>query len=465
MDADIILYEPTLGYCSFEYGEQWDGKIILTHEASSRKKSRVDHWRNEIVLAVNAGKLVVVYLVKPIEYCRYTGEIQFSGTGRSRVRTNIVADISSYNAIPNVRRVIPKSGRAIRLEKDGAYLAPYWREFSNLSSYEVELEGDFNKILLKSQTGDRIVGAAFHGKTGGTLLFLPPLSYDNENFVGESEEGEDKRERYWTKAGQSFGKRLLGAIVGLANAIRQPGQTTPPPVWSLGSEFRLRRESELEAEISARAAQIVTLQADKAALEDQLSDAGGLRQLLYEQGKPLEHVILRAMRLMGFEAKQINDGEFEFDGIFVSPEGRCLGEAEGKDNKAISIEAFSQSNVIYTRILTGQTLLNTRRGISFGNAHRLSPPVVRTEFFTNKCISAAKRVSAALIRTPDLFAPARYLAENPLDLAFAKQCREAIFSTSGDIVTLPVSPVSGDELATVRVEGREGGGSGESAPR
>lgn len=445
LDADIVLYEPTLGHCSFEHGEGYSGKAILSHSSSFSAKARLDHWRAEIVAAVNAGKLVLVYLAKPVEYCRYTGERQFSGTGRSRVQTNIVTDVSSYEAVPNVKRVIPKSGSAIRLEKDGAYLAPYWKEFAELSPYEVEIEGDFNRVLLRSQAGDRTIGAAFHGKTG-VLLFLPPLRYDRDKFLRDAETGEDEAKQYWTKEALKVGKRLVAALVGLADVLKQSSQITPPPAWSLSSEYRLARESELEVSITAHTAEIAKLQSEKATLEKQLDDAGGLQRLLFEQGKPLEGVILELMKIFGFDAQSFSDGEFEFDGIFVSPEGRCLGEAEGKDNRAINIEKFGQLERNLQEDFARDAVTEYAKGVLFGNAYRLTPVPDRAEFFTKKCISAAKRIGAALIRTPDLFRPAKYLTENPSDAEYAKSCREAIISTAGDIVVFPTPPTDDTPL-------------------
>ena len=46
------------------------------------------------------------------------------------------------------------SGKEIRFEKDGAYLAPYWKEFSECSPYEVEIEGQFSRALLASRAGN-----------------------------------------------------------------------------------------------------------------------------------------------------------------------------------------------------------------------------------------------------------------------------------------------------------------------
>jgi hypothetical protein len=437
LDADIILYEPTLG--SYSSHESYEGKSLLSQHSSFETKRQLDHWRTEIIAAVNAGKLVIVFLAKPIECYRYNGEKRYSGTGRSQVTTNIVVPMSSYDAVPKLRTAISKSGTEIRIEQDSAYLTSYWAEFSKNSSYEVEIDGDFNKTLLKSRAGDRTVGAAFHGPEG-TLLLLPPLRYDQSKFERYSEK-DDKT--YWTPEALKFGKRLVSALVGLGNNLKKTGQETPPPDWSMRSEYRVAEEASLEAAISKCIANITSLQAEKLKLEANLVEAGGLRRLLFEQGKPLEHAVLQAMKLLGFDGQPFADGESEFDGIFISPEGRCLGEAEGKDNKAINIEKFSQLERNLQEDFARDEVTEHAKGILFGNAYRLAAISDRSEFFTAKCISAAKRIGAALVRTPDLFAPAKYIKENPSDKEYAVTCRAAIFRSEGEVVVFPPPPLEG----------------------
>ena len=436
LDADIILFEPTLGGC--DTSGSYNGRPLLTESSSFTAKQHLQHWHSEIIAAVKAGKLVIIYLAKPIECCRYTGEKRFSGTGRSRVATNIVAEISSYEAVPNMKSVSAKSGKGIRLEKDATYLGPYWKEFSDYSPYEVEIEGDFKKTLLKSRAGDRTLGAAIHGKHGA-LLFLPPLRYDTDMFVRY--DGRSKKS-FWTDEALNFGKRLVAALAALADVLKRSTQATPAPMWTIDSKYRLAEEAEIESTISACAKQIAEKQTRKAALETQLQEAGNLRRLLFEQGRPLESAILEALRLFGFHADPFTNGESEFDAVFVGPEGRCLGEAEGKDNKPINVDKFSQLERNIQEDFAREEVTDYAKGVLFGNAFRLLPLTERGNFFTDKCISAAHRACAALVRTPDLFAPAKYLKENPSDTEYAGQCRESIFTSKGEVVIFPVPPVS-----------------------
>ena len=148
------------------------------------------------------------------------------------------------------------------------------------------------------------------------------------------------------------------------------------------------------------------------------------------------------MTLFGFTVQPFTEGKSEFDAVFFSAEGRCLGEVEGKDNKPINIDKFSQLERNLQEDFARDEVSEHAKGVLFGNAYRLKSIGERDEFFTAKCLSAAKRIGAALVRTPDLFAPARYLKEHPIDADYAEKCGAAIFSAQGEVVQFPPPPVS-----------------------
>src|SRR5262245_25246643 len=103
LDADIVLFEPVLaepsplGLTSDQY---YNDKPILPGDTIEQ----LDHWRSEIIAAVNAGKLVMIYLAKPIKAYCYTGRKELSGTGRNRSITNEITEISSYDAVTGLKK-------------------------------------------------------------------------------------------------------------------------------------------------------------------------------------------------------------------------------------------------------------------------------------------------------------------------------------------------------------------------
>jgi hypothetical protein len=142
---------------------------------------------------------------------------------------------------------------------------------------------------------------------------------------------------------------------------------------------------------------------------------------------------------LGFSAEGHRDAESEFDAVFTSPEGRFLGEVEGKDNKAVNIDKMSQLERNLQEDFAKDGVSAFAKGVLFGNAHRLELPSKRAAGFTDKCLTAASRLGVALVHTADLFEAARYLSDHTDD-AYAASCRQAIFAAHGTVVEFPKPP-------------------------
>jgi len=242
------------------------------------------------------------------------------------------------------------------------------------------------------------------------------------------------------KAETSVGKQFVDALIQIDKAIRVTLERTPAPQWSKEPVFSLQEESELEKEISGTTKQISELREYRKQVQEKLEAAGNLRGLLYETGKPLESAVLEALRLLEFRAENYKDAESEFDVLFVDPDGeRLLGEAEGKNDKAVNIDKLDQLNRNVQEEFTKRSDTNYSKGVLFGNAFRLTPLSERSEFFTDKCLAGAARLGFALVRTPDLFPVAKYLKEYK-NAEFARKCRAEILNTNGTVVVFPTIP-------------------------
>lgn len=439
LDADIVLYEPTLGPRTFLDAfvfSEYQGKPSLSESNSFSVKGHVAHWKSELLAASNADKLIVIVLATPIEVYVKTGEKQFSGTGRNRQVTNIVNLLSSYDTIPWQINVTARRGSRIAPAKDLGFLAPYWSAFGSMSSYEVTIGGKFAETLLVTKSGNHVVAAGIRGAGGGHVLFLPPIRYDEKTFIRKA-----KDEQFWTDKALQHGHSFTSEIISLATVLRVDTQLTPPPEWVSRNEYRLAAEAGLEKKIRSTLNQIDKLNATKTTLEKELQRAGRLRFLLYERGAPLEEAILEALTLFGFSAEPFEDAESQFDAVFQSPDGRCLGEAEGKDNRSINIDKIRQLDSNIQEDFAKDNVNAYAKGVLFGNAFRLTPVAKRKPAFTDKCVASALRSKVALVHTPDMFEPARFLKTNRNE-AYARRCREAIFRAEGEIVEFPDLPKS-----------------------
>ncbi|PMS14449.1 hypothetical protein C0Z18_31635 [Trinickia dabaoshanensis] len=429
LDWDIILVKPKLGDFYAYSDDYYQGKRSLSDSSSFRLKESSEHWRREIKQAVDAGKTVIVYLAPLQEVYIDTGQRSYSGTGRNRQTTRHVALFTNYQAIPAAFSPVATSGTSMKLVEKGAeVLASYWKEFEGQSAYEVLLEGENVPSCLMTRAGDKPVGALYRSKaSSGALLLLPDIDFDDERFIEE-----DESNRVWTTAASQFAGRFVSAIVALDKALRSSSEITPEPLWAADSSYALGPESALKLQLLEAERKVEEAQQEKEAVADQLVAAGKYRALLYEKGKSLERVIIDALRLMGFEAASFKESDSEFDVVFESDEGRLIGEAEGKDNKAVNIDKLRQLSMNIHEDLQRDEVTSPAKPVLFGNGYRLLPIRDRPDPFTEKCQSAATISSTALVHTPDLFNVVQHLLgeSNP---EFARECRRALLFSTGRV--------------------------------
>ena len=435
LDGDFVLFRPTLRP-GMAY-ESYNGKPLYPESSSFRIQDAVAHWKRELGDALKAGKTVFLLLDKVEQAFVYTGAKEYSGTGRNRATTNMVNAVTNYDLLPLSTKFLDSEGTSIALSSGDSLLREYWQQFGDESSYRVHMTGDPKpKPLVRVKGSDRVVGGVFRYKTGGALVALPWIDFCREEFLTEETEYSES----WTNEAKAWGKKYCDALELLDKAIQSQSSATPAPQWANSEEFRTLRESALAYELNDVEIKITNLKEQQNELEAKVRDAGSLKTLLYEQGVPLEHAVLETMRLMEFEANSYRDSDSEFDVVLECPEGRCIGEVEGRDSKAIDINKMRQLEVNIHEDFARDEVSEPAKAILFGNGFRLTPPTERpAEQFTAKCVTAAARNGTALVRTTDLYEVARALANHP-DADFATACRRAIFDTQGEVVIFPAFP-------------------------
>jgi hypothetical protein len=63
-DADVVIFRPT--FESYNSGETYLGRPVISEGDSSQMLQDCDHWRSELAAAVDGGKVVFVMLYKPV---------------------------------------------------------------------------------------------------------------------------------------------------------------------------------------------------------------------------------------------------------------------------------------------------------------------------------------------------------------------------------------------------------------
>lgn len=441
LDADIIVVEPSFNAFS-TYGSYQGIPKMEEHSSSTYRETRV-RWAAQLDAALKAGRTVVFFLTKPEKRFFYTGETKNVGTaGKPRLQA-IVQACSSYDFLPTrLSEMSVADGIGFGITKDGAeFLSDYWREFGQYSTYRCYFRAIGGSTTLLTTKGGEHNLAAKMRIGNGNLIILPELTWDHlsQEVAGNEDEDEDNEADFrWPDAYLQFTLRLRDILLGLERRLRSTEERTEAPGWVGASAYRLNTESVTEGEMLNVTTQIESLRAQYVELELQLERDGALRALLYETGPRLEAAVREALTVLGFEVQHFEDDQSEFDAIFVSPEGRFIGEVEGRDNKAVDVKKASQLHRNISEDFSRDDVDAMAVGVLFGNPFRLRPPEERGEAFTRKVVTFAETVGLVLVRTSGLFVAARYV-KNTGDISFAERCRKAIAAGTGSVVEFPAA--------------------------
>lgn len=433
LDADIVLMRLDMSDIH-DYGmDTYKGKPCYGEHTSFKLQESVEHWKRELRSAVESGKTVFILLKDRYDVFVDSGERTHSGTGRNTRTTRIVKPCSNYDILPFRNEFTPASGKVMVLSDKAALLRDYWTAFSDISQYKTIIGGAVSLPLVLSKDKNHVLGALIRFKgSSGCYILLPDIDFDL--VPGLSTEKDEKS--YWTKKATGLGNQFVESLITIDDRLRSESSRTPAPSWVQERTYDLAAERKINEELLRLEQRKKDLQEEETRLRDKLVEETVLKALLYEQGRPLEDAIIRALNILGFVAAPYRDSESEFDAVFSSAEGRFIGEAEGKDTKPINIDKLRQLEMNIHEDFSREGITEPAKAVLFGNAYRLAPPKDRGDFFTDKCLTAAKRNGCALVRTPDLFIAARYLADTP-DADYALICRQAMFSTNGDVVAFP----------------------------
>lgn len=436
MDADILLISPD----ALEPRGSWvnftvrDGGCYDV-DASKTYKEKMSALKKEVEDHLNAGKNIFILLTKKEMHSLSTGV----STEKKGMTTYHSDTLSNYNFLPiDLGTLTSVAGTRIEF-KSNPLFSDFYTKFGKNLEYQLYIENSKgSQVIFTGKDRNKILGAIY--KVGkGNLIALPYIKYNREEFIEYRGKGEKKKE-YWNKEAIQFGKSLVRVFADIDKSLRKGGDKTPPPDWVSGSEFQLVQEQVLKRAVEEKSNKIEELVLQKSDLLTKIDQEVQLKDLLFENGKVLENAIKSALEILGYKAKNYNDGTLEMDHIITSPEGdRFIGEAEGKDTSAVSIDKFRQLATNIHEDLQRDEVKEPAIGILFGNGFRLTKPTERAEQFTTKCISTAKSSNCILIRTVDLFRIAKYVKETRNEI-FAKSCRDTIKLNIGKIVQFPDLP-------------------------
>src|SRR5260221_13391229 len=100
LDYDLAIWNPASLLNAYTRGaSDFQGLVSLSEAESFEIKRDVARRREEMIRFLGLGKTLVIVVYSPVTWCVDTGERKYSGTGRNRHTTNIVAKMDTHHAL------------------------------------------------------------------------------------------------------------------------------------------------------------------------------------------------------------------------------------------------------------------------------------------------------------------------------------------------------------------------------
>jgi hypothetical protein len=321
-----------------------------------------------------------------------------------------------------------KNSKGRHLKAVNSNFQPFLSSLGELSRYSVVFREKFGEPILSAKDGSVVGTIAKLPEATGHLVLLPHFSfldYDTEN------------KQDWSEKAAQLSKAVVGQMFAIDKFLKKYSSETLAPDW-LGKKKSPRAVQEIDGNIARIEDEISALEARRNEERDRKKNLQAVSRLLYENGKALEAAIEDGLRVLGFKVENFRVGDLEIDHIIIGPSGkRMIGESEGKDTSAIDISKFRQLESNINEDFQREEVEVPAKGILFGNGYRLRDPAERPDEFTAKCMTNAKRLGTALVRTSDLYEAVVRALDNPEDESFRVCCRQAIEETDGAVVVFP----------------------------
>jgi hypothetical protein len=429
-DYEIILIDPVSPYYDRIHFD--GGGSTISIEDGQRAIAHIAHWKSEITDALKAGKTVFFLLAQKSSDSYATGY----STPRAHHRSYSSNSFSNYDVMPFQVDVVNSKGT--RIKCTDARFKALFDGLENHARYEVYLNDENKSPIATTISGDWVLSSIYRLKGySGHLVLLPYFNLDIESLSTTDKTGDS----VWTKVALGLGEKLKKNLIELDRALTQQSDRTPQPDW-VSHITKSNHINKIQSDIEKINREIISKQEAKDRRSSELSDALGPTALLYETGKPLEHAVEAVLKQLGYDVSNFREGSLEIDHVIVSPDGRRLiGEAEGRDSAAISVDKFRQLETNILEDFQRDEVTERASGVLFGNGYRLESPASRQIQFTDKCLKNAEYSKVALVQTSDLFPLAMYLQDNPKDEKFKSQCRAILESGVGAIAKFPSIPV------------------------
>lgn len=413
MDYDILIFNPLTFYRTYISNDYSINNELKYGEIENIKRFQLISgiWKNNLNNFVIRGDTLFIF-------------------ASTYMNNNVIKDIHTYNIINlllDFKNINFETGKIVH-KKTSSILDNFFNRFKDNFIYDItysnvefknkNINVNINNIFC-GKYKDKILGSMIEIENGGRIFILPQIIFQ------DSKDIED----------------LQNIILEIDKKSRYNKDKTPTPEWVNNEIYLTKKSKNIINKINDNNEKIDELKNNNIILNEEFEKEENIKDLLFENGKPLENIIIEALKILDYEAENKIIDDIEIDILATSPENDVFCcEVEGKDNTGIDVNKFRQLSD-NLNVYENEYPDSNPIGILFGNAFRLKPLEEREgEHFTKHCIKRARKNDIILIKTSDLFFVIKSIKDcdnEEIRNNYKKKCREAILNSLGNIVSFP----------------------------
>lgn len=283
-DYDVVLIDSDYIVHNFDCEKKlYQNKKVLTENSSFAIKKQYDLFRKQIIDFMQTGKNVYVLVGTNEDCVVYTGDIQYSGTGRNARKTRIVADFNMYSFLPFEITITHICGNNIDPCCSSPFVDFFKKNRNILDYYAVLKTNEKVNPLAKVNGSDKVISAIVP-YMNGNVIFLPH----------PWDEGAYDTEEEW----KTDSIRFLNSIWELEQAITIGEDELVFPQWA--NKYSILNEAEQLSNRDSLLSKISALQELLEQQEHSIQHVQQYKYLLTSSGALLEKTVKKVLTELGF---------------------------------------------------------------------------------------------------------------------------------------------------------------------
>ena len=315
-DAVIINADWLVHYYELCPSSPFQGQSLFSKTDSHRIVKDYGLIKQQISECLKQGKNVYIMLGKNENCCVYTGDAEYSGTGKNARRTNIVAEFDMYSFLPVKIKPTHVTGEKMEVCNRPPY-SVFFKKTLGFQYYNAFFDASPSSSLLKIPDSSKALAAVYEYERG-KIIFLPqPYSKEEYSSVAR-----------WKKDARNY----LDALFELNQRLSSSLEEYVLPQWT--EQFSILDELSEQKKIEQDLAKLERLKLKIEKQQKFLEYLQRYKTLVCASGAALEEIVKDVLVELGFVLFKAEKGrsdiiaKYEDIGVVAEIKGVSKSAAE-----------------------------------------------------------------------------------------------------------------------------------------